>query len=169
MWVPTKCIYLPDVTVRFVMFYFRKLNIHCKQSWTLSQVDDIVIVLLIYFLSYVWVTDYILFLANTDTKTFFFSNYTKTMYEKHFFLYHLSKLFSVIHFFIHWGTGLFLHVIFFTGYFGGNCKQVNVLKCYIMDTCFTWILCNIIDVKHHQYGNKIHLFLYLWLVFEENV
>lgn len=99
----------------------------------------------------------------------FFSNYTKTMYAKHFLLYHLSKLFSVIHFFIHWGTGLFLHVIFFTGYFGGNCKQVNVLKCYIMDTCFTWILCNIIDVKHHQYGNKIHLFLYLWLVFEENV
>lgn len=70
--VPTKCIYLPDVTVRFVMFYFRKLSIHCKQSWTLSQVDDIVIVLLIYFLSNVWVTDYILFLANTDTKTFFF-------------------------------------------------------------------------------------------------
>lgn len=144
--VPTKCIYLPDVTVRFVMFYFRKLSIHCKQSWTLSQVDDIVIVLLIYFLSNVWVTDFILFLANTDTKTFFF-NYTKTMYSKQFLLYHLSKLFSVIHFFKHWGTGLFVHVIFFTGYFGGNCKQVNVLNCYIMDTCFTWILCNIIWCK----------------------
>lgn len=144
--VPTKCIYLPDVTVRFVMFYFRKLNIHCKQSWTLSQVDDIVIVLLIYFLSNVWVTDYILFLANTDTKTFFFLIILKICMQRISYST-IFQNFSVIHFFIHWRTGLLVHFIFFTGYFGGNCKQVNVLNCYVMDTCSNWILCNIIWCK----------------------
>lgn len=112
LWVPTKCIYLPDVTVRFVMFYFRKLNIHCKQSWTLSQVDDIVIVLLIYFLSNVWVTDYILFLANTDTKTFFFLIILKICMQRISYST-IFQNFSVIHFFIHWRTGLLVYVIFF--------------------------------------------------------